>query len=105
MSPFAVTSLLAMVFLGARGPTSGQMNDILRLDDMVTFNPHQVFRNVTESVVLSRTQGVAAAAFVRELYSDRVSQMEFCTATLFLLTFSHFHGFGPVSNSDTKLNL
>ncbi|PNF38473.1 hypothetical protein B7P43_G03996, partial [Cryptotermes secundus] len=71
MSPFAVTSLLAMVFLGARGPTSGQMNDILRLDDMVTFNPHQVFRNVTESVILSRTQVVATAAFVRELYSDR----------------------------------
>jgi hypothetical protein len=77
MSPFAVTSLLAMVFLGARGPTSGQMNDILRLDDMVTFNPHQVFRNVTESVVLSRTQGVATAAFVRELYSDKVSQATF----------------------------
>jgi serine protease inhibitor len=91
MSPFAVTSLLAMVFLGARGPTSGQMNDILRLDDMVTFNPHQVFRNVTESVVLSRTQGVATAAFVRELYSDRVSQVEFCTAILFLLSSFHFH--------------
>jgi hypothetical protein len=73
MSPFAVTSLLAMVFLGARGPTSGQMNDILRLDDMVTFNPHQVFRNVTESVTLSRNQGIATAAFIRQLYSDRVS--------------------------------
>jgi hypothetical protein len=85
ISPFAVTSLLAMVFLGARGPTSGQMNDILRLDDMVTFNPHQVFRNVTESVVLSRTQGVATAAFVRELYSDRVSQVELCTPTFTVL--------------------
>jgi serine protease inhibitor len=73
MSPFAVTSLLAMVFLGARGPTSGQMNDILRLDDMVTFNPHQVFRNITESVALSKTQGVATAVFIRQLYSDRVS--------------------------------
>lgn len=82
MSPFAVTSLLAMVFLGARGPTSGQMNDILRLDDMVTFNPHQVFRNVTESVVLSRTQGVATAAFVRELYSDKVSQATFTVLRL-----------------------
>lgn len=91
MSPFAVTSLLSMVFLGARGPTSGQMNDILRLDDMVTFNPHQVFRNVTESVVLSRTQGVATAAFVRELYSDRVSQVEFCTDISFLLSSFHFH--------------
>nr|CAD7570454.1 unnamed protein product [Timema californicum] len=71
VSPFAVTSLLAMVFLGARGPTSGQMNDILRLDDMVTFNPHQVFRNVTESIVLAKNPGVVTAAFVRELYSDK----------------------------------
>ncbi|XP_066991537.2 serine-rich adhesin for platelets [Anabrus simplex] len=71
MSPIGLTSILAMVFLGARGPTSGQMNDILGLDDMVTFNPHLVFRNVTESVVLTRTPGVATAAFVRELYSDR----------------------------------
>lgn len=73
VSPFAVTSLLAMVFLGARGPTSGQMNDILKLDDVVTFNPHLVFRNVTESLVIARHPGVATAAFVRELYSDRVS--------------------------------
>lgn len=72
MSPFAVTSLLAMVFLGARGPTSGQMNDVLRLDDMITFNPHQVLQNVTESVINSKNYGVATAAFVRELYSDKV---------------------------------
>lgn len=72
LSPFATTSLLAMVFLGARGPTSGQMNDVLRLDDMVTFNPHQVLQNVTESVLNSRNYGVTTAAFVRELYSDKV---------------------------------
>ena len=83
LSPFAVTSLLAMVFLGARGPTSGQMNDILRLDDMVTFNPHLVFRNVTESLVISRNPGVATAAFVRELYSDKV------TSVLNLIYFSY----------------
>lgn len=71
-SPFSATSLLAMVFLGARGPTSGQMNDILRLDDMVTFNPHQVLQNITESVLNSRNYGVATAAFIRELYSDKV---------------------------------
>lgn len=75
ISPFAVNSLLAMVFLGARGPTSGQMNDVLRLDDMVTFNPHLVFRNVTESLTLARNQGVATAAFVRELYSDKVRKI------------------------------
>ncbi|XP_071448776.1 serine-rich adhesin for platelets [Hetaerina americana] len=69
VSPFAISSLLAMVFLGARGPTSEQMNDLLHLDDVVTFNPHLVLQNVTESVITS--PGVSAAAFVRELYSDK----------------------------------
>lgn len=73
LSPFAATSTLAMVFLGARGPTSGQMNDLLRLDDMVSFNPHQVLQNVTDSVVHAKRNGIDTAAFVRELYSDKVS--------------------------------
>jgi len=60
-----------MMFLGARGATSGEMNDILKLDDMVTFNPHIVFKNVTESIEVSKKSGVATSAFVRELYSDR----------------------------------
>lgn len=71
ISPFALTSTLSMIFLGARGQTSGEMNDLLRLDDMVTFNPHVVFRNISESIEQSRKSGIAAAAFVRELYSDR----------------------------------
>ncbi|XP_046739935.1 titin [Diprion similis] len=71
LSPFGMTSMLAMMFLGARGPTSGQMNDILKLDDVVTFNPHLVFQNVTDSVNLARGQGIANAAFVRELFADR----------------------------------
>lgn len=71
ISPFALTSTLSMIFLGARGQTSGEMNDLLRLDDTVTFNPHVVFRNISESVEQSRNSGIATAAFVRELYSDR----------------------------------
>lgn len=71
ISPFALTSTLSMIFLGARGQTSGEMNDLLRLDDMVSFNPHVVFRNISESIEQSRNSGIAAAAFVRELYSDR----------------------------------
>lgn len=71
ISPFALTSMLAMVFLGARGSTSGEMNDLLRLDDMVTFNPHLIFRNVTDSVENPKEDTVATSAFVRELFSDR----------------------------------
>ncbi|KAJ8942965.1 hypothetical protein NQ318_016740 [Aromia moschata] len=72
VSPFGATSLLAMVFLGARGATSGEMNEILRLDDMVTFNPHLIFKNVSESIKTEEPDsGVASSAIIRELFSDR----------------------------------
>ncbi|KAG4066590.1 hypothetical protein HA402_007226 [Bradysia odoriphaga] len=71
ISPFALTSMLAMIFLGARGSTSGEMNEMLRLDDMVTFNPHLIFRNITDSVENTKDAGIANTAFVRELFSDR----------------------------------
>ncbi|XP_012235282.1 serine-rich adhesin for platelets [Linepithema humile] len=72
LSPFGMTSLLAMIFLGARGPTSDQMNEILGLDDVATFNPHLVFQNITDTVSLARGQGIANAAFVRELFADKM---------------------------------
>lgn len=71
VSPFALTSMLAMVFLGARGSTSGEMNELLRLDDMVTFNPHLIFRNITDSVENPKEAQLANSAFVRALFSDR----------------------------------
>ncbi|XP_067631839.1 serine-rich adhesin for platelets [Eurosta solidaginis] len=73
MSPFALTSMLSMVFLGARGGTSGEMNEVLKLDDMVTFNPHLIFRNITDSVECAADSDIATAAFVREIFSDRAN--------------------------------
>ncbi|XP_011639639.1 putative GPI-anchored protein pfl2 [Pogonomyrmex barbatus] len=72
LSPFGMTSLLAMIFLGARGPTSDQMNEVLGLDDVATFNPHLVFQNITDTVSLARGQGIVNAAFVRELFADKM---------------------------------
>ncbi|XP_044761885.1 mucin-3A [Coccinella septempunctata] len=71
VSPFAATSLLAMVFLGARGATSGEMNEILKLDNMVTFNPHLIFKTITESITTGGDSGVATSAILRQLYSDK----------------------------------
>ncbi|XP_017059178.1 LOW QUALITY PROTEIN: mucin-5AC [Drosophila ficusphila] len=73
ISPFALTSMLSMVFLGARGSTSGEMNEILKLDDMVTFNPHLIFKNITTSVEQASDSDIATAAFVREIFSDRAN--------------------------------
>ncbi|XP_012153238.2 uncharacterized protein LOC100878162 [Megachile rotundata] len=71
VSPFGMISLLAMIFLGARGSTSDQMNEVLGLDNVATFNPHLIFQNVTDTVSLARNQGIANAAFVRELFADK----------------------------------
>nr|XP_036668867.1 mucin-17 [Drosophila suzukii] len=73
ISPFALTSMLSMVFLGARGSTSGEMNEILKLDEMVTFNPHLILKNITNSVEQATDRGIATAAFVREIFSDRAN--------------------------------
>ncbi|XP_023025342.2 LOW QUALITY PROTEIN: uncharacterized protein [Leptinotarsa decemlineata] len=73
LSPFGAMSLLAMIFLGARGSTSGEMNEILKLDDMVTFNPHLIFKDVSESITMDKpNSGVVSSAIVRELFSDKM---------------------------------
>ncbi|KAM3964987.1 uncharacterized protein ACR2FA_000879 [Aphomia sociella] len=71
LSPYSITSMLAMMFMGARGATSGEMNEILKLDDMVTFNPHFTLKNISDSIETSPEAGVIVSAFIRELYSDR----------------------------------
>lgn len=71
VSPFALTSMLAMLFMGARGRTSGEINDMLHLDDIVTFNPHAVLRNISESVDDTKDDNVFNNVFVRELLSER----------------------------------
>ena len=47
------------------------MNEILKLDDMVTFNPHLIFKNVSESIEANPDSGVAISSIIRELFSDR----------------------------------
>lgn len=71
LSPFALTTMLAMLFLGARGRTSGEINDMLHLDDIVTFNPHAMLRNISDSVDENKDGNVYSNAFVRELLSER----------------------------------
>lgn len=70
-SPYSITSMLAMMFMGAKGATSGEMNEVLRLDDMVTFNPHFILKNISDSIETTSASGVAVSGFIRELYSDR----------------------------------
>lgn len=71
LSPFALTSMLGALFLGARGRTSGEINDMLHLDDIVTFNPHAMLHNISESIDGKKDENVYNNVFVRELLSDR----------------------------------
>lgn len=71
LSPYSITSMLAMMFMGAKGATSGEMNEILKLDEMVTFNPHFTLKNISDSIEMNKDSGIAVSAFIRELYSDR----------------------------------
>jgi hypothetical protein len=71
MSPFTVTSSLGMMFLGARGQTATQLDGLLRLDDMLTFNPHMMYHNITESFL---SQPNTAAAIIRLLVTDKVQR-------------------------------
>ncbi|XP_028154258.1 mucin-5AC [Diabrotica virgifera virgifera] len=72
VSPFGAISLLAMIFLGARGSTSAEMNELLKLDDMITFNPHLVLKNVGESIVPEeKGSGIVTSAIIREMFSDK----------------------------------
>ncbi|XP_050348561.1 uncharacterized protein LOC126772307 [Nymphalis io] len=70
-SPYSITSMLAMMFMGAKGATSGEMNEVLKLDDMVTFNPHFTLKNISDSIDTTSASGVSVSAFIRELYSER----------------------------------
>lgn len=69
VSPFTITSSLSMLFLGARGNTASQLDGLLRLDDMLTFNPHMMYHNITQAFL---SQPNTAAAMIRLLIADKV---------------------------------
>ena len=48
--PVAANSALAMIFLGARGSTSWEINELLELDKMITFNPHLLYKNISDTL-------------------------------------------------------
>lgn len=59
------------ILQASRGRTSAEINDMLHLDDIVTFNPHAMLRNISESIDLKKDGNVYTSVFVRELLSDR----------------------------------
>lgn len=76
-SPLSLTTSLAMVFLGARGSTSWQINEVLKMDEMISFNPHLMYKNVTDAVGQSSRGGQEAC--VKQIFIDEVRCYRFVT--------------------------
>ena len=69
-SPLSSNTLLAMLFLGARGDTSWEINEILKLDEIVSFNPHLLYKNITDSMM--EDPETVTAACVKQVFIDQV---------------------------------
>jgi len=80
-----------MIFLGARGTTSWQMNELLRFDEMISFNPHLLYKNVAEAL-----SNIESAACVKQLFVDKTEDavIEFYKARV-----AYFYG-GNVDVAD-----
>jgi hypothetical protein len=66
-SPFSVLSFLSMIFLGSRGTTSRQIDQLLKLNDFSTFSPHLMYKNVTESLQSSANFEATKHLFIDEV--------------------------------------
>jgi serine protease inhibitor len=74
-SPLSLSTSLAMMFLGARSSTSWQMNELLRFDEMISFNPHLLYKNVTDALAEGNgDNGGLNSACVKQLFVDKVSK-------------------------------
>ena len=70
-SSLSATTSLALVFLGARGVTSWEINELLRLDEMISFNPHLMYKSVTDDFESSDAHDFSSAC-VKTLVVDKV---------------------------------
>jgi hypothetical protein len=72
-SPLSTSTSLAMIFLGARGSTSWQINEILKFDEMISFNPHLLYKNITDLIANEENKWTAACA--KLLFVDKVMSL------------------------------
>jgi len=60
-SPLSASSSLALIFLGARSSTSWQINELLKLDEMIAFNPHLLYKNITDTLLTDKRAATCAS--------------------------------------------
>ena len=68
----SINSIFIIVFLGARGVTSWEINELLRLDEMISFNPHLMYKSVTDDLETNEASDFVSACF-KTLVVDKVS--------------------------------
>ena len=76
-SPLSAASSLALLFLGTRSSTSWQINELLKvpslkksianhfsnsqLDEMISFNPHLLYKNITDTLLSNKDTATCAS--------------------------------------------
>lgn len=60
-SPLSASSSLSLLFLGARSSTSWQINELLKLDEMIAFNPHLLYKNITDTLLNDKRAATCAS--------------------------------------------
>ena len=78
--PVSAASALAMIFLGARGSTSWEINELLELDKMITFNPHLLYKNISDT--LSISSGSFQSSSTKHILLSKVNFNHFLTLNL-----------------------
>ena len=74
-SPVSATSSLAMLFFGARGSTYRQINELLKMDEMISFNPHLIYKNIITDTLTSNNRQFTGASTKHLLVSKVIKNI------------------------------
>ena len=69
-SPISAMSSLAMLFLGARSSTSWQINKIMKMDEITSFNPHLLYKDILS--IVNRNKKFFTSASTKHLLISEV---------------------------------
>jgi serine protease inhibitor len=77
-----------MLFFGARGSTYRQINEILKMDEMISFNPHLIYKNIINDTLTSTEKRFTGASTKHLLVSKNASPL----SDLYKLRVQYFYG-------------
>merc|ERR1719419_2039656 len=76
-----------MIFLGSRGSTSWQINELLKMDEMLSFNPHALYNSTLENLIKNKSQMTCASTKHLFVSNDKNPLINF-----YKMRVSYFYG-------------